>query len=98
YELRRQLLDLVTVRLPNGEGFRQAAKDRVIGCAFGVKLDFAKAALAKRALITFARSQALDQIDRRAKRQRHLLLPATDTQHRLRCALNHVENSGERFG
>ena len=74
------------------------AKDRVIGCAFRVKLDFAKAALAKRALITFTRSQALDQIDRRAKRQRHLLLPATDTQHRLRCALNHVENSGERFG
>ncbi len=56
------------------------------------------AALAFCARITLPRLEPPHQSDGRAKRQRHLLMPAANAQHRLRCLLDYFKHTGERAG
>src|SRR5207245_925253 len=89
----RQLFHFVAVRFPDSNRVRQVRKNSILI----FNLNWTIPTLAECALVTFAGSDALNQINRRAIRQRDLLLAAADAQDRLRRVVNYLNNSGQRF-
>src|SRR5687767_4786639 len=80
--------------MPDGNTLRQSRKDSV---AVGLHIEEATLAQASFVAGRF-RLKPLHHVDRRTITESYLLMTAADSEYRLACVADYVEDSGQRIG